>query len=362
MFIRSAIIAMLVVAPLAAAEIQPRGRIHLDYAHHLEDASAFGNGFHLRRARLGLAGQLDQRWSYLVEYDFAENDVQARDVLLRFQHTSAGQWTLGHFKVPFGLDELIGSNAMTFVERALPTTTLTQSRRIGLGYRQVGNQHSAEIMGFGQSINGASLGDEGLGLAARLTFNPIRTEHSLLHVGLALSREQAADSLDPTVRFRTRPESRPSDRRLVDTGVLDQVDWINRMGLEAAWQRGPWSIQGERLEARVQRENQLPGLGLDGWYLSASWILTGESRSYRNGTFGGVRPAGARGAWELALRRSAIDLGDADGGRQNNWTAAVNWYANQRVRFMLNYIAVDVDRNGQRDRPGIVLARAQVAF
>jgi phosphate-selective porin OprO/OprP len=58
------------------------------------------------------------------------------------------------------------------------------------------------------------------------------------------------------------------------------------------------------------------------------------------------------GAWEIAARYSVVDLNDrlgfADGvagGKQEVFTAGLNWYVNRNVRFMLNYLHGTVDRS-----------------
>ncbi len=360
-------LAMVAVDAMASFEINPRGRVHVDYAVHDEDNSELGDGFRARRARLGLSGKIDDDWAFQIEYDFAENSSSANDVYLRYTGWSAGNLTIGHFKVPFGLEEITSSNNISLIERSLPTTTFAQSRRMGIGYSHGGDNWTVAVMGFGQGQGSgvrSTTGDEGLGIGGRFTFNPIKTDSTLIHLGIAASTEQPEDSNLDQVRFRTRPESRPTNVRLVDTGAINDVSRINQLGLEAAWQSGPFSVQGEYMRADVSRSAGFSDVDFSGWYVSGSWVLTGESRGYRGGVFRGVSPTKPGGAWELTARVSNVNLDDGivEGGEQDNWTIGVNWYANSRVRFMANYINVSTDRRGVSDDPGIFLMRAQVAF
>ena len=51
---------------------------------------------------------------------------------------------------------------------------------------------------------------------------------------------------------------------------------------------------------------------------------------------------GGWGALEAALRFYTIDLNDGSagktGGKENNYTAALNWYLNAHTRVMFNYV------------------------
>lgn len=349
-----------------ALEISPRGRVHVDFAAHDEDNRELGDGFRARRARIGLSGKIDDDWSFQIEYDFAENGSSANDVYLRYTGLEQGNITVGHFKVPFGLEELTSSNNITLIERSLPTTTFAQSRRMGVGYSTSGDSWTFGLMGFGQGQGSGvrgSTADEGLGIGGRLTVTPVNNGENLFHLGLAATTESPADKDAKVVRFRTRPESRPTNERLVDTGNISDVSSINRVGLEAAWKSGPLSVQSEWMRSSISRSGQ-PNVDLDGWYVSGSWVLTGESRGYRGGVFRGVSPNSPGGVWELTARYSSVDLDDGPvfGGDEQNWTLGVNWYANSRVRFMFNYINVSSERQGISDDPGILLARAQVSF
>ncbi len=201
---------------------------------------------------------------------------------------------------------------------------------------------------------------------------PIRTDFDLLHVGVSASIRNIKSNEE--VSFRYRPESGLTDVRFVNTGVIEGADTISRFGLEVAAQRGPYALQGEYMRADVGRGSGFPDVHFNGWYISANWFLTGEQRRYiRNGGyFGGAKnPTHKYGAIALAARYSTIVLNSRDirGGEENNVTLGVNWYVNEQMRVMVNYIFVDTDifanDNGLaqgNDSPQIVQMRFQYDF
>ena len=97
----------------------------------------------------------------------------------------------------------------------------------------------------------------------------------------------------------------------------------------------------------------------DGYYVTASWCLTGESRPYDRvtGSFGAISPStpfslrrGGIGAWEIAARYSHIDLtsGTLDGGEFERWSGALSWRPTVQWRVEFNY------GNGRLDKAGLV--------
>jgi phosphate-selective porin OprO/OprP len=155
----------------------------------------------------------------------------------------------------------------------------------------------------------------------------------------------------------------------LDTGAIADADGTQvTYGAEAAGVFGPFSVQGEYMRTMLDRS----GAGnaeFPGWYVFASWFITGEHRAYKasDGVFDRVSPNhnflsdGGWGAWELAARYSSLDLDDAGvtGGEMDDVTAGVNWYLYPNARVMLNYIYANPESVGDAN---IFQTRFQVDF
>jgi phosphate-selective porin OprO/OprP len=340
---------------VSAVELTPSGRLHLDYAVHDSDVAQFDDRFLVRRAQLGLEAKWSGGWSAKLAYDFASGG-SLKDAYLRYGGWKPAAFSIGQFKIPFGLEDLESTNDLTFIERSLPSAAFSLSRRKGVGLESQGKNHTFAVMGFGSSVGG----NQGAGFGARFTFTPFNQDNSVLHLGVSATSERPTDR----VRFSARPESLPTDPRLVNTGTINAVTRINQVGLEAGYKHGPLSIQGEYMGAHLTRDSSRPDLTFHGWYLAGSWVLTGESRGYKDGAFKGIEAAAPSGAWELTARISRISLDDGkiEGGKEDNFTLGVNWYLRDHLRIMANYINADSNRRGVSDNPEIFEMRLQLAF
>jgi phosphate-selective porin OprO/OprP len=359
------------------------GRAHIDYAYHQNDVTEFGDGARLRRARLAAEGKYDAHWSYEAWVDLAENEVEWKDLFIRYTfEEGAGQIQQGQFKIPFGMEELTSSNNITFIERPLPITTFADwndTRRLGLAYMRPSSNSDLRVMLFGQPIGtnadrqpttevdeetGEETeipgGKEGMGLGVRYAMAFAKSESGLIHLGVAYTTEGPPSDQDKTARLRTRPESRASGVRLVDTGTIEEVDSVNNLGVELAWQGGPLIVQGEYITTAVAAAEDF---AFSGYYVHASYLVTGEMKGYRNGVFSSPS-VGDTTAIEVAARISNVNLddGDIEGGEETNTTLGVNFYPIKNVRFMLNYIMVQSTKGDVDDNPSIILFRTQFAW
>ena len=99
--------------------------------------------------------------------------------------------------------------------------------------------------------------------------------------------------------------------------------------------------------------------------------MTGESRRYKKGVFGGVTPKnsvskGGKGAWELGIRYSTLDLTDRniEGGEIDAMTWGLNWYPTATLRLSANYVDVLDVKGGtnNKQQPSVFQLRTQWAF
>lgn len=345
------------------AEAQIGGRIHAvtafvkesdgfkRAADDIEDTTGF------RRARLYLKGRMWDRIAYKLEYDFADNVADFKDVYAEVERVPfVGAVRFGHFKEPFSLETLTSSNDMTFVERAAPAA-LVPERNFGL---MAANAVLDERMTLAAGVFrpsddvGLTVSDEAWAGTARVTGLPLWADEGrdLVHLGAAYSYRSFDDE---QVRFNSRPEV-PLVASAVDTGTV-AVDTSHLLGAEAAWVRGPFSVQGEYVGAFADAPS---GSNPDLWgaYVYASWFLTGEHRPYKTGegAFDRLKPRrpflfgenAGPGAWELAARYSFLDLSDGDvsGGELDTYTLGLNWYWNPNVAIYANYVYGNLRHEG----------------
>lgn len=350
-----AVLLMLLTGPVLATDgvtFKPSAKLHLDSVSHRDDVRDLKDNGMVRRAGVGLKGKFGDHWALELGYDFA-GEGATKDVALTYSGWEAADLHIGQFKVPFGMEELSSSNATVFVERAAVGDAFAVSRRIGVGLERARSHTYIAAMGFGSNIDGDT---HGRGVALRAAVSPIQTESQVLHLGLAVATERPHGAM----KVSARPESKASDIKFVNTGRLDSIARADRIGLEVAWQRGPLLLQSEWMQMRLPRDLGMTTARLDGGYVMASWILTGQSRGYRKGVFKGIDGP----AWELGLRYGWVDLDDADvlGGRQQTLGVGLNYYANSHLRIMANYTQVHSTRRGVQDDPAILLLRLQLTY
>ncbi|MBV2130802.1 OprO/OprP family phosphate-selective porin [Arsukibacterium indicum] len=327
----------------ADIEVKPRGRLHLDAGFYNDDQTTFGNGVNVRRGRMGLQGTISPDWRFVIEYDFAEGgDASAADVNLRTK-LAGGTVTIGHQRVPFSLNTLTSSNSITFMERSSASTVITPDRKLGVRFDKTFGNITSESMAFGRTMNTESDAgkDDSMGLAQRLVYHP-KVDDVQYHLGAAVVYQDLGDY--NTLRLRDRPELRIDPAiRLIDTGTLNEVDSLTRAGLEFAAIKGVWSVEAELLS--LQTSSAIQDVSFSGYHMQVSYVVTGESRSYKNGLFSGIKPSSASGAIEVAARYSVTDLNDGAvfGGEQKNLTLGLNYYMNSNIRFMGNIVFSDID-------------------
>ena len=346
------------------------GRIMADYQFASGDdalgASNFEDGFEFRRARLFFSGTIYDKVEFKAQYDFAGGDADVKDLWIALKQ-SWGKVKFGHFKEPFGLEELTSSKYLAFLERSL-TAAFTPGRNSGVGFSGGDDKMNWGVGYFYDADDyGVSTNEDRTNITGRVVFRPVYEEKGkkLFHIGIAATQKERGDA--DNFRFRVRPEAHftgrliNTDRFLADSALI--------YGIELAGVNDQFWYAAEYMTADVDA----PAVGdpsFGAYYVQAGYYLTkGDYRRYKtsSGAFDRQKPSsvwdksGGSGAWEIVGRYSSADLTDAGiaGGEEDNITVGVNWYPNPATRLMFNYVMADVDGVGDGD---FILVRWQVDF
>ena len=387
------------------------GMIQMDWATFNQDPvskSQFGdvqNGFEFRRARIKVAGEGFGIMDYQIEMDFAQllsgtgitygktatptfvayqDQVSFKDCFIGIHELPLiGNVKVGHFKEPFGLEQLTSDRYITFMERSMADEgALVPGRQNGvMAYGWTEAEYATYALGVFRTNDQAPpdyiiQGDKGnTSVTGRVTWLPWYDEctegRGLLHVGMAGSYRDMGTQPDGILGLNTfsmsaRPEAHLAPKVDSLSSLTNVVDY-KLLGLEMAYVYGPFSVQTEYMRAQLDiAANPKDGF-LNGGYAYVSYFLTGENRVYNKkaGCFDRVRPyenffrvrdedcniQTGLGAWEVGYRYSWLDLNDftvgLKGGIATDHTFGLNWYLNPNMRIMWNYVhSIDVPQSG----------------
>ena len=354
------------------------GVVLLDYTHFNQDAASLAqvgeqeSQWQARAARLMAHGTIgsDYKVAYLfaAEYKGFDSDPAEYWSLTDLSFTfplggPATKLTVGKTKETFSY-EMVGDAAnLPQQERVL--NPFFVSRNVGAKLIHVFGEDHRMTFAAGVFNNGWLKGessDHGTDVSARLTGLVFDQpgDKRFLHLGVS-GRYVGADN--DVLRYRGRPETNVGDY-YVDTGNLN-ASHARHLGLEMLWNEGPFSILAEEIRAQVSS----PVSGntqFSGYYVTGSWILTGETRPYDR-TVGYARriiPEHSTGAVELVARYSHVDLDDGvvTGGKFSRSHFGVNWWATKRWKLGLDWGRTTLDRLGTTGVTDSVLARMQMVL
>ncbi len=393
------------------------GRLQLDYDDWDFDEAGDGSDSKWRRTRITAKGTVKKDWAYHLTINVSDEGIDERngtaDIntgFFRYDGFKPMSIWVGKFKEPFSMERLASSNAISAIERGMMLDVINEGH---------GHPHTAGVMLSGYHADMGNLnwafgvfddnekdadGDINFAYTGRIAAAPRINDNSFFHLGAAYSERERDGSESGAYTVRTRFNVNGSNVRPT-LATLPSGDDISQWGLEGAFVTGPFSLQAEYVDLEVdggtsfnQKEDveftvrvdgedyditvgerdieplrRYSDLEADGYYIQGAWTITGEQRGYKNkgGYFGGIKPKGPLGAWELVARYEEIDVeyggiigtGEDRADREaEKMLVGLNWYVNNNVRFMLNYIDADTEGLTNNIDGDAISLRAQYAF
>jgi phosphate-selective porin len=342
-------------------ELSIRARVQAD--HRASDAPFLEDGesaFEIARKRVAVDGDIGGIVDFQVERELS--GVRPwRDVYVNYSQFDEVQVQAGKFKLPFSVEETTSAVNLDFVYRSLAARYLAPGRGRGVMVhgRVLGRVIRYEAGVFEHDGDNADApntdrvrGDRTT--VWRLSVQPLRRldgPAADLQIGGGRTSSSLIEGFS-TIRGRTALEQ--------PFFASDYPVWGKRIrtGFDVRWRPGPFSFRSELIRLTEERREQsvedtdLPPLRATGWYVSGSWLVTGEAKA------DGVEPRrplfqGGAGAVEIAGRieelrfdsgpvteepstspRAAVIVGNANRSR----TFGVTWYLNRHFKIQFNLI------------------------
>lgn len=346
-----------------------------------------------------------------VAVNGAGGSVQFGEAFIGYNGCKNFWVALGQVSIPFGLESWASYNDATFMENAMPSNAF-DNPGYGIGayvewhndmltaagaiyHPRAGTTQYGDVLSTAPGVfapnglNGSDPGSDPLGYAMRITFSPVHNDHTVYHLGVS-GRYQNLHDRANAHNFYSGIDIISRQTPIIFTNIpLNSSNDYTVIGFEAAGRFGPLMVSGEYMFAEVDREGNIPTFGdprlpggdqkYRGWYVMASYVITGEAKDYDfvSGTFGRVRPRSHKGAWEVAVRHSYLDLVDNQAfipghtpalgmsqastlpagidpnaivGAVHATTVGLNWWINDNMRLMANVSRMNfpgtIDING----------------
>ena len=375
-------------------QLKLRALVQADARFFLEDEDKKASDtFLLRRVRPTLEGALCPYAGFRVTPDFAGSQAVLYDAYGEIKFSPLANLRVGKFKPPVGLERLQSAGDTAFTERGLPTS-LVPTRDVGA---QLSGSYGTGVVDYAIGVfNGVPDGgnadvdsNDAKDLAARLFVTPFKNSDLAALSGLSFGIAGTIGDPEGTTNAPGLPSFRSSGQQsffsyrvnatnAADTAVADGHQ--TRLAPQLYYSVGSLGLLGEYVVSEQDVKN---GAGSDTlshetWGLTASYVLTGESASYK-----GVQPlhpfdlaAGQWGALELVARAGALDIDDAaftkkyadakkSASAAESTGVGLNWYLTRNTKLALDYEQTSFDGGAsEADRPDeqVVFTRLQVAF
>ena len=385
--------------------IAVNGRIQLDqrsYSHTNQRADAAPDGLDVRRAYLGVNGKIAKYYDYKVVANFANSDnpsgngstdksFQLDEAYFGINFWKEASFRFGQQKMPFSLEEQTSSRFTDFQERSM-LNKYVPAKEIGAqvhGILPQGIFYGAAVStGEGLSKIEANSGDSS-DVIGRIGINlaeAMGNKDNVYHLAIAGSTGKQGNS---SVSAAYNPEDKGASF-ISSTNTLIYGAERDRLGLEAALAIGPVKVQSEYIQnaySNIERVNTTTinkgSADIDGYYVSASWLMTGEkyADSYKSGKFDRINPlkdfnpeeiSKGWGAWELGARYSSVDAADLSSGfsvaassfvKAHATTVGLKWIPSPYTRILLNYVDTEGERiDGITQKQKAVTLRTQLDF
>ncbi len=345
-------------------EVRLRARLESSFRRWSLEPDETETDLAWRRRRVQVEGELFKKLEFEVSHEFGDPTEPERDAFVNYRISRRFELQGGRFKMPFGRDIQIGGANLDLVHRSALGRQLAPGRDLGV---MVHGRSRGRLLAYqagyfthdgDNARSGTSRGGEHA-VAGRFLVSPFTRTKARWAEPLRLGVATTRSHLDQVLGLHGR--SVFGDGVLFDRAFVNGSRW--RLGLESEWERGPISAAAEFASMHDERAamgldgEALPSLSTHAWYVSGSWVVTGENKQGRIDPRRGVLQGGP-GAVEVAARIERLTLappaGTAGivgigflslpaGNGERVVTLGASWFLHPRMKMQGNLVIEHFD-------------------
>jgi phosphate-selective porin OprO/OprP len=308
----------------------------------------------LRRVRPTFSGTIYHYIDYFIRPDFGQGQTVIYDAYAELKYFNRFKLRVGKFKPPVGLERQQSDDDTSFNERSLPTL-LVPSRDIGFQLSgDIIKSRASYAVGVFNGVPDNSLTDAAVSdhrdYAARVFLTPFAPDTKNPLHGLGFGIGATSGNVDG--------EALPAYKSFGQNTFVNFVSGVTeaghrtRLAPQTYYYLGPFGLLSEYglTEEGLQKGNFRTDMGYRAWQVGASYILTGENKSFASPTpKKSFDPKNnGWGAWEVAFRLGEFSADRAlytDGFATPTASAreahervgSVNWYLNRLFKVGIDY-------------------------
>lgn len=347
--------------------------------------------FLLRRVRPIFEGKFAKIYSFRIMPDFGGGTTVLQDAYVDGNFSDPVKVRVGKFKPPVGLERLESGAALSFNERAFPTSLVPN--------RDVGAQVFGDVFAgtteyqigiFNGVVDGGS-GDtdnnNGKDAAARVFTQPFKNTDWDFAKGLGVGIAYAWGDQQGTTAASNLPTFRAPGQNAFFTYATGAFadGGRERISPQFYYYNGPLGVLGEYVISTqdISRAGTRHEIENKAWQVLVNWVVIGGEASFRgvtprnnfdlsNGTWGAVelvaRYSEQENDDEVFVGAAASRLADpaVSARKASDVGFGANWYLNRYVKLQLNYDQTSFEGGAAAgtDRPDekVLFTRVQIAY
>ena len=340
---------------------------------HISRSDKFN--FKLDQVRMDFGKKINDKISFSIKIKPSNSSSILHEAYMKYKLSENTAMKIGQI---FSVLSLENENSALGDQLAFPSMyylvgDLFRSKGIGISFSNIYDNYGFFYGVYGNSYNEKFDDLSKLSINFKTYYNPYLDGNNLIHLGFSYYSDFVNYKKD------TIPDAN------ADTYTYS-VEEFDNFALEFALNYNSFNLKSEFANGYVKpsAKEYNKTFNINNYYVQASFLLTGETMSYSEGSFETVEKilnpvdAGGYGAFEVSFRYSRSDFQDKksdlifDYGLYDKYSFAFNWLPIENIKLIMEYSRVresfvkncitSAVNNGNKNNYDVFILRCKLFF